>query len=78
MIKLGLGHTRPSDKLVTETLYLRVKQPGHDHSPLSVSCLELKPTLTDYSFMEWCLIKHGNNFTFLIHSLTVSSVTRIL
>ena len=28
------------------------------------ACLKTTPTPTEYYFMEPCLIKHGNNFTF--------------
>jgi hypothetical protein len=67
--RTGLGSTQPPIQWVPGALSLGVKRPGReaDHSPPSI--VEVKnawsyTTTPQYVFMEWCLVKHRDNFTF--------------
>jgi hypothetical protein len=68
---MALGPTQPPIQLVWWAVSSGVKRPGceADHSPPSSA--EVKnawsylPT-PQYVFMEWCLVKHRDNFTFYL------------
>jgi hypothetical protein len=36
------------------------------------------PLLPQYAFMAWCLVKHRDNFTFILNSLSLTSVSHYL
>jgi hypothetical protein len=69
-----LGLTQPRIQWVPGALSLQVKRPGReaDHSPPSSA--EVKNALSytstsQYVFLAWCLVKHRENFIFLLYIL---------
>jgi hypothetical protein len=67
----ALGPTQPHIQWVPVALFLWIKRPGReaDHSPSSSAEVENAWSYTSthpYVFMVWCLVKHGDNFTYSI------------
>jgi hypothetical protein len=64
-----MGPTQPPIQWVPGALSLGVKRPGLEADHSSPSSADVKNawsyTFTpQYVFMAWCLVKHGDNFTF--------------
>jgi hypothetical protein len=62
----------------TATSLLRVKQPGFEADQSPPSSAEVKnvssyTSTPQYVFMEWCLVKHMENFTFITSEVYKSS-----
>jgi hypothetical protein len=76
----ALGPTQPPIHWVPGALSLGVKRPGReaDHSPPSRSevgqrmCGAISP-LPQYVFMNWCLVKHSDNFSFTLQVSVLSA-----
>jgi hypothetical protein len=73
--RTALGPTQPPIQWVRGALSLGIKRPGceADHSPPSSAEIKNAWSYTStpqYVFMAWCLVKHKDNFTFLIASCT--------
>jgi hypothetical protein len=67
--RTALGPTQPPIQWFSEVLSLEVKRPGRETYHLPPSSAEVKnawsyTSTPQYVFMEWCLVKHGDNFTF--------------
>jgi hypothetical protein len=67
--RTALGPTQPPIQWVPGVLSLGVKRPWReaDHSPTSSAEVKNEWSCTSipqYVFMAWCLVKHGDNFTF--------------
>jgi hypothetical protein len=73
--RTALGPTQPPIQWVRGSLSLGVKRPGRlaDHSrPSSAEVKNSRCTSTpQYVFMEWCLVKHRDNFTFTLQKLYI-------
>jgi hypothetical protein len=72
--RTALGPTQPPIEWVPGALSLEVKRPGReaDHSPQSSAEVTNAWSFTStprYVFVAWCLVKHRDNFTFLLLSL---------
>jgi hypothetical protein len=68
-IQNASGAHPPSYLMVPGSLSLGVNRPRRevDHSPPSMPMSRMRgaiPLLPHYAFMGWCLVKHGDNFTF--------------
>jgi hypothetical protein len=68
--RMALGATQPSIQWVPGALSFGVKWPGReaDHSPPSSAEVKNEwsyASTPQYIFMEWCLVKHRDNFTFV-------------
>jgi len=69
--KRVLGPTQPPIQGVTGALYQRVNRPGregttHLHPVQRLIMRGFIPSLSQYVFMAWCLLKHRDNFTFYL------------
>jgi hypothetical protein len=70
--RVALGPTQPPIQLVPGALSLGVKRLGReaDHSLPSSTAVKIPralPTVPQYAFMVWCLVKHRDNFTFTFY-----------
>jgi hypothetical protein len=68
---MALGPTQPPIQWVAGTLSLGVKRPRReaDHTPPSSTEVNNAWSYTStplYVYMEWCLVKHRDNFTFYL------------
>jgi hypothetical protein len=67
----ALGPTQPPIQWVPDTLSPRVKRPGRNYRHSPPSSAEFKNAWRFTSrpqqvFVAWCVVKHGDNFTFSI------------
>jgi hypothetical protein len=70
-VQTGPGPTQPPSQWVPGTPSVGASQPGReaDHSPPSsadVKNAEICTSTPQYVFLEWCLVKHRDNFTFYV------------
>jgi hypothetical protein len=80
--RTALWLTQPHIQWVTGAVSLRVKRPGRkaDHSPPSSAEVKNAWSYTStpqYVFMEWCLVKHRDNFTFTFTTILKSNVVTV-
>jgi hypothetical protein len=69
--RTALGPTLPPIQWVSGALSWGVKRPGReaDHSPPSSAKIKNASSYTStpqYIFTVWCLVKHRDNFTFIV------------
>jgi hypothetical protein len=72
--RTALGPTQPPIQWVPGTLSLGVKLPGREADHSFPSSAEVKmcgviPTLPQYAFMTWCLVKTQGQLNIYLHSL---------
>jgi hypothetical protein len=76
----ALGPTHSPIQWIPAALFREVKRPGRetDHCPPSGAEVENVWSYTSvpqYVFMAWCLVKHGDNFTFYLYFAEVTTVS---
>jgi hypothetical protein len=74
--RMALGSTQPPIQWILGDLSLGVKRPGReaDHSPPSSAKVKNAWSYAStplYILMAWCLVKHGDNFTFYLFYLYI-------
>jgi len=78
----GSGAHPASYPVGTADSYPRVKRPGREAEQSPPSSAEVKNTCSSastpkYVFMVWCLVKHRDNFTFILPSVTSLCIARV-
>jgi hypothetical protein len=71
MSRLALGPIQPPVQWVPGALSLGVKRPGREPDHLPPSSAEVKnawsyTSAPQYAFTGWCLVKHRDNFSFIL------------
>jgi hypothetical protein len=74
----ALGPTQPPIQWVTGSISLGLNRPGSEADYSTPSSAEIKnawsyTSTPQYVFMAWCLVKHGDNFTFTYTVLILPS-----
>jgi hypothetical protein len=62
--RLALGPNQPPTQWALGHLSLEIKQPGREAQVKNVWSYTSSPP---YVFMEWCLVKYRDNFTFYLY-----------
>jgi hypothetical protein len=74
-----LWPNQPPFQLVPGALYPGIKRPGREGDRLRPSSAELKNVWSyistpQYVFIAWCLVKHRDNFTFIIIIIIITTI----